>query len=70
MTLDMAKRGSEMEILSIADPHSRSMLMRMGICEGSKVVCHEKLPLGPVVLRSKRQEIAVGRQLAKRITVK
>ncbi len=70
MTLDKAKRGSEIQILSISDPHSRSLLMRMGISEGSSVICQEKLPRGPVVLRCKRQEIAVGRKLAQCIHVK
>lgn len=70
MTLDKAKRGSEVQIVTISDPESRSMLLRMGISEGSKVTCQEKMPLGPVVLRCKRQEIAIGRKLAERISIK
>ena len=70
MTLDQAKKGSKVQILSIQNPEYRSQLVRMGISEGSTVVCQEKLPFGPVVLRCKRQEIAVGRQLARSISVK
>jgi Fe2+ transport system protein FeoA len=70
MTLDKARRGSEIEVLSITDPEGKSQLMRMGISEGSSVVCQQKLPFGPVIIRCKRQEIAIGRQLARRIHVK
>ncbi|MHB1458234.1 MAG: FeoA family protein [Armatimonadota bacterium] len=69
MTLDQVKRGCEIKILSIADDSSRSQLIRMGIGEGTLVTCHEKLPMGPVILKCKRQEIAVGRRLAEGITV-
>ncbi|MHB1000921.1 MAG: FeoA family protein [Armatimonadota bacterium] len=69
MTLDQVKKGSEFKIVSIPDDGSRSQLIRMGIGEGTIAVCHEKLPMGPVVLRCKRQEIAIGRQLAQGITV-
>ena len=70
MTLDKARQGSEIEVLSITDPECKSLLMRMGISEGSSVVCQHRLPLGPVIVRCKRQEIAIGRQLARRIHVK
>ncbi|MEW5865668.1 MAG: ferrous iron transport protein A [Bacillota bacterium] len=70
MTLDQAKKGSEIEIIKIPCDESRSQLIRMGIAEGTKAVCHEKLPLGPVILKCKHQEIAIGRQLARSIVVK
>lgn len=70
MTLDEAKRGSEVCILSISSSECRSQLLRMGISEGCRVVCQEKLPLGPLVVRCKRQEIAIGRQLARSIQIK
>lgn len=69
MTLDQVKKGLEVRILSIRNAESRSRLAQMGIWEGRTVVCEEKLPFGPVVLRCKRQEIAVGRQLARDILV-
>jgi Fe2+ transport system protein FeoA len=70
MTLDQAKKGSVIQIISIPQGSNRSQLIRMGIAEGSRVVCQEKLPFGPVVLRCRRQEIAIGRQLAQCILVK
>ncbi|HEY3298971.1 MAG TPA: ferrous iron transport protein A [Armatimonadota bacterium] len=69
MTLDESKKGSRIEILEIRDRESRDQLMRFGITEGSEVVCAEKLPMGPVIVRKKRQEIAVGRKLAQNIVV-
>ena len=69
MTLDQAKRGSQVRIVSIGDGLSRAHLLRLGISEGSTVTCQAKLPMGPVVVRRKRQEIAVGRKLAERIEV-
>lgn len=70
MTLDQAKKGSEIMIVTIPDGACRSHLLRLGIAEGTKVTCHEKLPFGPVILKRKRQEIAVGRQLARTIIVR
>lgn len=69
MTLDQSRRGMEIEIVGIGDEVGRSQLMRFGIAEGAKVICEEKLPMGPIILRSKRQEIAIGRQLAMKITI-
>jgi len=69
MTLDKVKRGSVVQIVSIDDEQSRSILIRMGISEGSRVTCYERLPLGPVILRCKRQDIAIGRPLARCIHV-
>ena len=69
MTLDQAKKGSVVRIVTISSPEYKSQLVRMGISEGSKVICQEKLPFGPVVLRCNRQEIAIGRQLACKIIV-
>ncbi|NLB97284.1 MAG: ferrous iron transport protein A, partial [Armatimonadetes bacterium] len=35
-----------------------------------RVRCAERLPLGPLVLRCHRQEVALGRNLARRIGVR
>jgi Fe2+ transport system protein FeoA len=53
----------------ISDDCARAQAVRFGIGNGAHVSCVTKLPGGPVVLRSGRQEIAVGRGLASRITV-
>jgi len=69
MTLDMVKRGDRVRILKIQDPQVRFQAIRFGIGEGVDVRCAEKLPAGPVVLRRGRQEIAVGRRIARAISV-
>jgi Fe2+ transport system protein FeoA len=53
MTLDQSNKGAELEILEIRDEASRAQLMRFGISAGAKVICAEKLPMGPVILRKK-----------------
>lgn len=69
MTLDQAKRGSVLRIASIPDPAVRAQAIRFGIAEGEIVTCAEVIPSGPIVIRKNRQEIALGRRLARRITV-
>lgn len=69
MTLVQAKKGSKVKIIAIPDGINKSQLMRMGISEGAQVICQEVLPSGPVILRCKRQEIAIGRKLAEGIVV-
>jgi len=68
-TLDLVKRGDVMVVLSVDDANARIHALRFGMAEGACVSCVTKIPAGPIVLKSGRQEIAVGRELAKRITV-
>lgn len=70
MTLDRVRGKSEVEIVSIPEGDARSQLMRMGISEGVRVICSHKLALGAIVLRARRQELAIGRKLAMTIHVK
>ncbi|MFA7468155.1 MAG: ferrous iron transport protein A [Desulfotomaculaceae bacterium] len=69
MTLDRIKRGQVFKILAIADELTRVQAIRFGFAEGSTATCSEIVPAGPVVLRKDRQEIAIGRVLAGKITV-
>lgn len=69
MCLDQIRTGEEVIIKEIPDSMAKTQFIRFGIGEGSKVVCHSKIPFGPVVLRKNRQEIAIGRELARTITV-
>jgi len=52
-------------------PHGtlRAQFVRLGIHEGEKVKCLERLPGGTVVIQKNRQQIAIGHQLAKQIMV-
>jgi len=69
MTLDMAKRGQILKIVNIPDATVRAQAIRFGISEGEVVMCSEVIPSGPVILRKNNQEIALGRGLARQITV-
>ena len=69
-TLDCMRKGDRMEIISVDDTHARVQALRFGMAEGACVTCVTKIPAGPLVIKSGRQEIAVGRSLAKRISVR
>ncbi len=69
-SLDKAKGGDELEIIEVDDERARVQCLRFGMAEGAHVTCVTRIPAGPLVLRSGRQEIAVGRKLAKRIRVR
>lgn len=70
MTLDQAEKGQRIEIVKIPDEKIRVQAIRLGIFEGSKLLCSEKLPGGPIILQNRMQEIAIGRNLARSIEVK
>ena len=69
MCLSEVKRGECVRVTGIADEALRTHLLRLGICPGSRLRCLEKIPCGPLMLKHHRQEIAVGREVADRITV-
>ena len=69
MMLDQCKKGQKLRIMSISDDGLRTQAIRFGISEGSVVTCEEVVPAGPVVVRLAKQQIAIGRNLAKSILV-
>jgi len=68
--LSGVRKGDLLEIMSVDDDHARMQALRFGMAEGACVECVTRIPAGPIVLRSGRQEIAVGRSLADRIQVR
>lgn len=54
---------------AIDDDRARAQAYRFGMGQGARVRCMNVLPAGPIVIRSGRQEIAVGRGLARRIGI-
>ncbi|MCT4605967.1 MAG: ferrous iron transport protein A [Marinisporobacter sp.] len=70
MTLDLIGKGQKLEIVHIPDSSIRAQAIRLGIYEGARLTCSEKLPAGPVILQNRMQEIAIGRNLAKKIAIK
>lgn len=69
MTLDKAKKGSKVKIITINDNNIKPQAIRIGLYEGAIFTCSEKLPGGPVILQNRLQEIAIGRGLAQGIVV-
>lgn len=69
MSLNEIKRGQQVRIRTIEGEVLRTQLIRLGLIEGSSVRCLERIPFGPLMLRLNRQEIAVGREVARKITV-
>lgn len=68
-TLAGLRPGQQAVIDTIEDSVARAQATRFGMGAGALVSCVTTVPGGPIVLRSGRQEIAVGRGLARRITV-
>lgn len=69
MTLDRIRRGQCFKISHIPNETVRSQAIRFGIAEGEWLTCEEVVPAGPIVIRKNRQQIAMGRQLAKEINI-
>jgi len=69
MTLDKAKKGQLVKITGIPNELIRARAIRFGISEGAVVTCREIVPAGPVVVAMNKQEIAIGRSLARVILV-
>lgn len=69
-TLASLRPGCCAVIETIECPQARAQALRLGVGEGATVSCITSIPAGPVVLRSGRQELAVGRGLARRIRIR
>lgn len=61
--------GQWIRIISIPEGVLRAQFIRVGIHEGERVQCMERLPGGTIVIRRNRQQIAIGHQLAGKIFV-
>jgi len=69
MTLDCIKKGQSFRISDIPNETVRAQAIRFGIAAGEWLTCEEVVPAGPIVVRKNRQQIALGRNLAREITV-
>lgn len=69
MTLDQVKKGQSLQIQKIADVNLRDQIIRLGIYEGAKVLCAERIGHGPVILKNRMQQIAIGDKLAQKISI-
>jgi len=68
-SLDKAKKGNKITILSLPGDQAKIQLIRLGLTEGEELICVERLPGGTIVVQKNRQEIAIGYELAKKIKV-
>jgi Fe2+ transport system protein FeoA len=69
-TLADARAGDRLVVTRVDNDHARITALRFGMAEGACVRCVTRIPAGPIVLRAGRQEIAVGRNLARQIGVR
>ena len=69
VSLYSSETGQWVRIVSMPHGTLRAQFIRVGISEGERVRCLERLPGGTIVLQKNRQQIAVGHQLAKQIFV-
>lgn len=69
MTLAQVRKGLKVKIERIPDELIRAQAIRFGIAEGAEIECIEKIPAGPVIIKKRFQEIAIGRRLAENILV-
>jgi Fe2+ transport system protein FeoA len=70
MSLVSVKAGCSVRILSVPDGTVRAQFIRLGISEGERVTCLERLPGGTIVLQKNRQQIALGHKLARQVVVR
>lgn len=70
MSLCDLKRGQVATVVEVPEGELRHKLLRFGLAPGMLVRCHAKLPLGPVVVRFGGQELALGREIAKKVKVR
>lgn len=69
-TLDRVRPGETFEVTEVGDERARVNALRFGMAEGACLDCVTRIPAGPIIVRVGRQEIAVGRKLARRIHVR
>lgn len=69
MCLSDLRKGQSATVTNIPDDSLRIQLLRFGITAGCRVRCHTRLPFGPVVLKYGGQEIAVGREVARKVRI-
>jgi Fe2+ transport system protein FeoA len=69
MTLDQAERGQHLRIQAFDDCQDATLMMRLGLDEGALVQLVTKVPGGPLVLRRGQSDVAIGRDMGRRIQV-
>jgi len=68
-SLNLVKTGQFIRIVAVPHGLIKAQFIRLGIHEGERVQCLERLPGGTIVLKKHRRHIAIGHELAKQIHV-
>ncbi len=69
MGIDRVPVGTCTRIRAIEDPTARRELTRLGFEEGADVEVVSRIPFGPIVLQRRHRQVAIGRELARRVQV-
>ena len=70
MTLADAKDGQTVEVVDLLDEKVLVEGLRWGIINGSKIKVEKNISDGPVIVSKKHVEMAIGRELARKVIVK
>ncbi len=69
MLLSEINKDEVFKVMAVPDKEVRSQAIRLGVFEGAVLKCVYKIDKGPIILDNKGQEIAIGYNIANRITV-
>jgi Fe2+ transport system protein FeoA len=69
MGIDSVPVGTTTRIEAIEDESARRELTRIGFEEGAFVEVVSRIPFGPIVLQRRHRQVAIGRELARRVRV-
>lgn len=69
MTLISLKRGQKALVTGIDHPNLKIEALRFGIGVGQVLECVEMMPFGPIIVKKRNMEIAIGRELANVIQI-
>lgn len=64
-----AAAGQWLKIHTVPQGVAHAHFLRIGMNQGERVQCLERLPGGTIILQKNRQQLAVGHALAKKILV-
>jgi Fe2+ transport system protein FeoA len=67
--IDTVPVGTRTRIEAIEDATARREMTRLGFEEGADVEVVSRIPFGPVVLQRRHRQVAIGRELARRVQV-
>lgn len=67
--IDRVPVGRQAEIVAVEDEEALRGLIRLGFECGARVTIVARIPFGPVILQRRHRQVAIGRDLARRVRV-